>query len=221
MRSLSPSGSTVLVADAEGNPVARSRYDPFGGVVATQLWSGGGWGDSTPQPLAQTDRLYLGDLLERNLNLYFTAGGRYYDPWLGKHLQPDPTGGPPLLPQAADRYQYAGNSPTGVGQVMGNMSSPILSLVGGEATQETISALVGRALERYAQRTGFFEVTANLRVMRRAGYADFFRRVAPPGRGRSARFISPLLREVDEGVYEVLGGAWQGRRIVGETLEEA
>jgi hypothetical protein len=30
-----------------------------------------------------------------------------------------------------------------------------------------------------------------------------------------------LLREADEGVYEVLEGAWQGRRIVGEALEEA
>ena len=40
------------------------------------------------QPIAETDYLYRGDWLERNLNLYFTGDGRYYDPWLGKYLQP-------------------------------------------------------------------------------------------------------------------------------------
>ena len=98
---------------------------------------------------------------------------------------------------------------------------PLLVTAGGAAVQETISASVGRALERYAQRIGRFHVTANLAVMRRAGYETFFRRVAPPGQGRSAQFVSPLLREVDEGVYEVLEGARAGQRIVGETLEEA
>jgi RHS repeat-associated protein len=97
----------------KGVPLSRIRYDPFGGVEATQVWDGT-WVDLDPtQPITQTDYLYQGDLLQRDLNLYITGDGRTYDPWLGKYLQPDPIGGPPLLPQAADRYQYAGNSPTG------------------------------------------------------------------------------------------------------------
>jgi RHS repeat-associated protein len=110
-------GSTSVVMDESGTPLSRTRYDPFGGVEVTQVWEDGDWVDLDPtQPITQTDTLYRGDLLQRDLNLYMTGDGRTYDPWLGKYLQPDPVGGPPLLPQAADRYQYAGNSPTGVGE---------------------------------------------------------------------------------------------------------
>jgi RHS repeat-associated protein len=83
------------------------------------VWNGSAWqpAEVPTDPIEQTDYLYQGDYLERELGIYFTADGRYYDPWLGKYLQPDPIGGPPLIPQAADRYQYAGNSPTGVGWI--------------------------------------------------------------------------------------------------------
>jgi RHS repeat-associated protein len=122
---IDPLASTALVADADGNPLSRSRYTPFGDgrhvrVAETQVWNGSAWEPYAPdptEPIPETDYLYQGDYLERELGLYFTGDGRYYDPWLGKYLQPDPMGGPPLLPQAADRYQYAGNSPTGVGWI--------------------------------------------------------------------------------------------------------
>ncbi len=70
-------GSTVVIADAQGNPVARSRYDPFGGVVATQVWYSDTWSDPTTLPLTYTDRLYRGNPLERALNLYYTLDWRY------------------------------------------------------------------------------------------------------------------------------------------------
>jgi hypothetical protein len=115
--------STSLVVDADGNPLSRSRYTPFGKVAETQVWNGSAWelAEVPTDPIEQTDYLYQGDYLERELSIYFTVDGQYYDPWLGKWRflaalevarQPDPIGGPPLIPQAADRYQYAGNSPT-------------------------------------------------------------------------------------------------------------
>jgi len=111
--------STSLVVAEDGTPLSRSRYTPFGEVAETQVWNGSAWqlAEVPTDPIEQTDYLYQGDYLERQLGIYFTADGRYYDPWLGKYLQPDPIGGPPLIPQAADRYQYAGNSPTGVGWI--------------------------------------------------------------------------------------------------------
>jgi hypothetical protein len=149
----------------------------------------------------------------------YHGAGKYYDPQLGQRLQPDASGGPPTLPQSLNRYAAP---PAGsvVGQAMGGTPS-FWHSVARTASQETIGALIGRGLERYAQRTGFLNVTANSALVKRAGYTNFFRRVAPPGRGQSTQFVSPLLREADEGVYEVLEGAWQGRRIVGEALEEA
>jgi hypothetical protein len=50
-----------------------------GSVEATQVWEDGDWTDlDSTQPLTQTDTLYRGDLLQRGLNLYITADGRFY-----------------------------------------------------------------------------------------------------------------------------------------------
>ncbi len=99
--------------------------------------------NSITTPITQTAHLYLGDLLERNLNLYYSADGRFYDPWLGKYLQPDVIGGPPLVPQAADRYQYAGNSPTGVGA-----ASSVSSWIGTELLPTFANKVIGYQAEK-------------------------------------------------------------------------
>jgi RHS repeat-associated protein len=150
-------GSTSLVVDAEGNPLTRSRYDPFGEVAETQIWQDDSWVSLDPtQAITQTDYLYLGDHLERELNIYFTADGRYYDPWLGKYLQPDAIGGPPLIPQAADRYQYAGNSPTGVG---GASQGSALVLFGWmdlrDIAVDSLAFATGNAVQSAARRLGW------------------------------------------------------------------
>lgn len=172
--------------------------------------------------LVPFEQILSSQRLDSRLGLVYHGDGRWYDPAIAYTLQPDPFGGVPQLPQTLNRYAV-----TPVGSVVGQVSPglhPLLVMTGGEAGQETISALAGSALKRYAQRTGRFYVTANLALIKRAGYETFFRRVAPPGWGRSTQFVSPLLREVDEG-YEVLEGLLQGRRIVsempGEALESA
>ena len=194
----------MLLADT-GASQGRLWYDPHGRVLDSTL------------PVTLTEQLLSAQGLDSRLGLVYHGDGRYYDPAIAHSLQPDPFGGVPQLPQTLNRYAVTPGASV-VGQVIGEMSLPTLSLVGGEATQETISALVGSALKRYAQRTGRFHVKANLALIKRAGYTNFFQRVAPPGRGRSAQFVSLLLREVGVDEYEVLEGAWKGRKVVGQTM---
>ena len=197
----------LAVSDAQGNGQGHLWYDPHGSVLTTTL------------PVTLTEQLLSTQGLDSRLGLVYHGDGRWYDPAIAHSLQPDPFGGIPQLPQTLNRYAV----PT-TGSVVGQVSPglhPLLVTAGGEAGQETISALVGSALAWYAQRTGRFYVTANLALMKRAGYTGFFQRVTPPGRGRSAQFVSLLLREVDVDEYEVLEGAWKGRKIVGQTVGAA
>jgi len=181
-------------------------YDPHGSVLTSTL------------PVTLTEQLLSAQGLDSRLGLVYHGDGRWYDPTIAHTLQPDPFGGVPQLPQTLNRYRVTGWKSPGWETAIANPSlSPVPTTVG----KKTASGLLGLGLSAYARPSGFLNVTANLAVVRRAGYTDFFQRVAPPGRGRSAQFVSSLLREVDEGVYEVLEGAWAGRRIAGETLEEA
>jgi hypothetical protein len=203
----SPAHTMLAVSDDQGNSQGYLWYDPHGSVLSSTL------------PVTLTQQLLSAQGLDSRLGLVYHGDGRYYDPAIAHTLQPDPFGGVPQLPQTLNRYAV----PT-AGSVVGQVSPglhPLLVTAGGEAGQETISALVGSALARYAQRTGRFYVTANLALIKRAGYTDFFQRVAPPGRGRSAQFVSLLLREVGVDEYEVLEGAWRGRKVVGQAVGAA
>jgi hypothetical protein len=69
-------------------------------LTATLAGSG-----ATPDP--NTGLVYLGD-------------GRYYDPALGRPLQPNPAGGPPTVPQALNRYATTPWGAPGVAQGVAN-----------------------------------------------------------------------------------------------------
>jgi RHS repeat-associated protein len=217
-------GSTSLVVAEDGTPLTRSRYDPFGSVVETQVCPGGtpgscsDWVPLDPaQAITQTNYLYLGDHLERELNIYFTADGRYYDPWLGKYLQPDGIGGPPLIPQAADRYQYAGNSPTGVGYA-GDGRSGFWAGLGRTTGLSTLSTSAGMLTSAYAQSYRYLCLTANRALLGRANYTGLFNQIYSPGRGRSALVFS------SEAVVPMPGRrayrtVWSGRVIDLDVIE--
>ena len=48
-------GSTVVLADAAGTPLTRSRYDAFGSVEGTQVWYNGTWVNASTAPITHTD----------------------------------------------------------------------------------------------------------------------------------------------------------------------
>jgi RHS repeat-associated protein len=92
-------GSTVAVSDAAGGEVGRVQYDPYGEVLTSTL------------PVTLTDRLFTGQRLDSSTGLYY-YNARYYDPHLGRFIQPDSLVPDPLNPQAWNRFSYVYNNPT-------------------------------------------------------------------------------------------------------------
>jgi len=89
-------GSVTVLAQG-GSPAGVTRYLPYGAIrLETGVWV--------------TDRRFTGQRWETSLGLY-DYQARFYDPALGRFLQPDP-----LVPQAGDpsslnRYAYARLNP--------------------------------------------------------------------------------------------------------------
>ena len=91
-------GSTVALSDAAGGEVGRVQYDPYGEVLTSTL------------PVTLTDRLFTGARFDGTIGLY-QMGARWYDPALGRWLQPDSIVPEPGNPQALNRYAYVYNNP--------------------------------------------------------------------------------------------------------------
>jgi len=87
--------STVETNDSGANP--SQLYYPYG----AERRSG-----SLPTPYR-----YTGQRWESAIGLYF-YNARWYDPALGRFIQPDTIVPEPGNPQALNRYSYAGNNPT-------------------------------------------------------------------------------------------------------------
>jgi RHS repeat-associated protein len=88
-------GSTSAVADRAGNLVARTLYEPWG---ETRFEDG-----ESP-----TDYAFTGQMVEGDLYYY---GARWYDPLLGRFVQPDTIVPSAQGTQAFDRYAYVNNNP--------------------------------------------------------------------------------------------------------------
>ncbi len=99
-------GSTDIVTNADGAPVARFVYEPFGRVNSdlTDLdpdRNGVHYGEQF---------MFTGQELERETGLY-NYKARLYDPETGRFLQPDPVHTERAGFDNWDRYQYANNNP--------------------------------------------------------------------------------------------------------------
>ena len=90
------------------------------------------------------------------------GGGRFYDPTLGRPLQPNPAGGPPSVPQALNRYAATAVGAPGVVEGAGDpFSDPVASNIGKSATTVALSEGwqgVGRGLAAYHRAS--FQLTA-------------------------------------------------------------
>ena len=111
-------GSTVVTTHADDTEVVRAVYRPFGEAVRPSAGASAELGEFG----------FTGQRFEREAALY-DYGARWYDPALGKFLQPDPIVGNPFDPQSLNRYSYVLNDP-------GNRVDPtgLVPLVAEDAT---------------------------------------------------------------------------------------
>ena len=93
-------GSTALTTHADDTEVVRAVYRPFGEAVRPSAGASAELGEFG----------YTGQRFEPAPALY-DYGARWYDPALGRFLQPDPIVGDPFDPQNLNRYSYVGNDP--------------------------------------------------------------------------------------------------------------
>jgi hypothetical protein len=104
---------------ANGDEVGHVLYDAYGAVLTSTL------------PATLTTTLAgSGDVPDPDTGLVYLGDGRFYDPALGRPLQPNPVGGPPSVPQALNRYSPTPWGPPGV--VEGALSSlpPVVGTFG-------------------------------------------------------------------------------------------
>ncbi len=84
-----------MTYDTATGQVQRIRYYPWGGVRSGDV---------------PTDRRFTGQRWDDTIGLY-DYNARYYDPAIGRFIQPDIIVPDPTNPQDLNRYTYAGNNP--------------------------------------------------------------------------------------------------------------
>lgn len=90
-------GSSNVITDSTGKQVACYEYKPYG---ETSKISGS----------FSTDIRFTGQRLDSSTGFYY-YGARYYDPELGRFIQPDTIIAQPFDPQGLNRYAYCRNNP--------------------------------------------------------------------------------------------------------------
>lgn len=134
-------GSTALVTDENGNVIERVAYKPFGEVHRREVRD------------PNTGQLIVGDMSssvspygftgqrhDASTGLYF-YGGRYYDPQLGRFIQPDTVVQDLSDPQFLNRYSYVRNNPVNMVDPTGNFA--FLAVLGAMLVKAAIGAAIG------------------------------------------------------------------------------
>jgi RHS repeat-associated protein len=116
-------GSTRLITDAQGNPVERHNYTPFG-VEMTQPME-------MPQPTGLTPRLFAGKPRDPGTQFdYF--GARYYSASTGRFISADPIidrQRSAVAPQRWARYGYVLQNPLRFGDPDGRETQLIVGFI--------------------------------------------------------------------------------------------
>jgi len=165
-------GSTVAVSDAAGGAVGRVLYDPYGEVLTSTL------------PVTLTDRLFTGQRLDSSTGLYY-YNARYYDPYLGRFIQPDTLVPDPLNPQAWNRFSYVYNNPTSYVDPSGHFVITVPLLIFG--AMAFTGAFIGGAAymtehpgEDYARSFGFYKAVIGGELLAASFAVPFMPMVPPP-----------------------------------------
>jgi hypothetical protein len=106
---LDPTGTSLTLADEQGNEAGYVLYDAFGGVLTSTL--------TAELEAALAGQSAVGD---PDTGLVHIGQGRFYDPALGRPLQPNPVGAPPIVPQALNRYSATPLGQPGVAEAAVN-----------------------------------------------------------------------------------------------------
>ncbi len=183
-----PTGTSLVMVDVNGDEVGRMLYDGYGTVLTNTL------------PLTLTGT--LPDTPDAATGLVHLGGGRYYDPALGRPLQPNPMGGPPTLPQALNRYTATPLGQPGVYEAVNtNNNLTSFALASGS---NAISAGSGMFLSAYANHLpGDLFIRANSRILADAGYKTVFRPVMA-ARGGRTYYLSSLVEQLDDSTFRAI-----------------
>jgi RHS repeat-associated protein len=106
-------GSSNVLTDRSGNVVQHYEYAAFGQTTYS--------GNNSAFPISNR---YTGQTADDETGLYY-YGGRYYDPQLGRFIQPDPTIPDPTSSQSFNRYSYCGNNPLNAVDPSGFDEAPV------------------------------------------------------------------------------------------------
>ncbi len=94
-------GSSSVITDSTGAKVQALTYSPFGGPRTNQSFT---------TPAVDVPYKFTGKEFDYSTDFYYYES-RYYDPWFGRFISPDPLVGRPGDPQDLNRYAYARNNP--------------------------------------------------------------------------------------------------------------
>jgi hypothetical protein len=135
----------MQIVDSQGITAGHVLSDPYGRVITNSL------SDELQEAFVGT-----GSLVDTTTNLVHLGGGRFYDPELGRSLQPDPMGGPPVVPQSLNRYAATVVGQPGVAEATVSSGFGVISyLTGGTATglNKAYGLQIARAItpRRYTQ----------------------------------------------------------------------
>ena len=92
-------GSSNILTDRSGTVVQHYEYSTFGQTSYQN--------NTSAFPVSNR---YTGQIADDETGLLY-YGGRYYDPQLGRFIQPDPTIPDPYDSQSYNRYSYCSNNP--------------------------------------------------------------------------------------------------------------
>ncbi len=173
------------MTDAEGDTAWQVVYDGYGAVLTGTM----------PVTLTHT----LLDMPDGTTGLVYQGNGRYYDPALGRPLQPNPAGAPPTAPQALNRYAATALGQPGVFHAQSQPGfAPLLTAAGSNA----ISAGAGMAISAYAKDlVGDLLIQTTGKALQTAGMTAFFRRV--PGISNHY-YLSGLVKQLDDTIFRTV-----------------
>ncbi len=139
-----PTGASLFLTNADGSETGHILYDAFGGVLTSTL------------PVKLTAALSgQGALADPDTGLVHLGNGRYYDPSMGRPLQPNPAGGRPVVPQTINRYAATSMGQPGVAEganAWDPFNDPVTSNIGRSATAVALAEGwngAGRGLTAY------------------------------------------------------------------------